>query len=344
MLTEKQTRLPTTSNARQTAPPPRAHVLTVDVEDYFQVEAFAGYVHRESWDQWPCRVVENTERVLDLLERHQAKATFFFLGWVAARFPKLLRQVHARGHELACHGYWHRTIYSLTPEGFRKDTRLAKHVIEDAGGTTVIGYRAPSWSITRECVWALDILAEEGFVYDSSVYPAYHDLYDLPGARRFPYIHACRNGLKLREYPPATLRFLGTNFPVASGGYLRICPAVYTEMAFRVYEKKYGERVIVHLHPWELDPEQPKISAKLLSGLRHYMNLGGMSAKLSALLGRHKFERLCDVLAVEKIEPGVQVQDLSERGSAALSPLSAKPNGAASLPEPAAMLRREGNR
>jgi polysaccharide deacetylase family protein (PEP-CTERM system associated) len=301
-------------DAGQAALPPTAHVLTVDVEDYFHVEAFAGYVHRESWDQWPCRVVENTERLLDLFERHQAKATFFFLGWVAARFPKLVRLVHARGHELACHSYWHRTIYSLSPGGFRKDTRLAKHVIEDAAGTRVIGYRAPSWSITRECVWALDILAEEGFVYDSSVYPTHHDLYGLAGARRFPYFHACGNGLKLREYPPATLRFLGTSFPVAGGGYLRILPAVYTEKAFRVYEKKYGERVMVHLHPWELDPQQPKIPAKLLSRFRHYTNLVGMSAKLSALLRRHKFERLCDVVASEKIETVAQAQGFSNQG------------------------------
>lgn len=331
-------------DARQAVLQPPAHVLTVDVEDYFQVEAFAGYVHRESWDQWPYRVVENTERVLDLFERYQAKGTFFFLGWVAARFPKLVRQVHARGHELACHSYWHRAIYSLTQEGFRKDTRLAKHVIEDAAGTKVIGYRAPSWSITKECVWALDILAEEGFVYDSSIYPVHHDLYGLPEARRFPYIHECDNGLKLREYPPATLRFLGANFPVAGSGHLRIFPAVYTEMAFGVFEKRYGERVIVQLHPWELDPEQPRIPAKWRSRFRHYTNLGSMKAKVSALLRCHKFERFCDVLAAEVIEPGGHAPELSDQGSISSSSLSAKPNGMASLPRPAAVLQRGGNR
>jgi polysaccharide deacetylase family protein (PEP-CTERM system associated) len=331
-------------DARQAAPSPPAHILTVDVEDYFQVEAFAGYVHRESWDLWPSRAVENTERVLDLFERHQVKATFFFLGWVAARFPKLVRQVHARGHELACHSYWHRPIYSLTPEGFRTDTRLAKHVIEDAAGTKVIGYRAPGWSITKRCVWALEILAEEGFIYDSSMYPVRYDLFDLRPASRFLCIYECGNRLKLREYLPATLRLLGANVPVAASGYLRILPAACTEMAFRIFEKKYGERVIVHLHPWELDPEQPRIPARWRSRFCHYSNLGSMSKKVSALLLRHKFERFCDILAVEETEPGGQLQDLSDQGSRTLSPWGAKSSGMASLSGPAAMRQRGGNR
>src|SRR5262249_11628220 len=172
-------------------------------------------------------------RVLDLFDVHRARGTFFFVGWVAEKFPHLVREVQARGHELACHSYWHRTIYSLTPEEFRQDTRRAKRVIEDAAGVAIHGYRAPSWSITRESLWALDILAEEGFTYDSSIYPIHHDLYGVPGAKRFPYLHACGNGMGLREFPPATLRLLGTNFPVAGGGYLRIFPQACTELAFR---------------------------------------------------------------------------------------------------------------
>ena len=238
---------------------PLAHILSVDVEDYFQVEAFAGQVSRESWDNWPSRVVANTQRVLDLFDVHQAKGTFFFVGWVAARFPHLVREVQSRGHEVACHSYWHRTVYSLSPEEFREDTRRAKRVIEDAAGVVVKGYRAPSWSITKECLWALDILAEEGFSYDSSIYPIHHDLYGVPGAKRFPYMYECGNGRELLEFPPATLRFLGTNFPVAGGGYLRIFPSAYTELAFRTFEKNYGERLVVYLHPWEVDPEQPRI-------------------------------------------------------------------------------------
>jgi polysaccharide deacetylase family protein (PEP-CTERM system associated) len=243
-------------------------------------------------------VVANTHRVLDLFDRHNAKGTFFFVGWVAERFPHLVREVQSRGHELACHSYWHRTVYSLTPDEFRKDTRQAKHVIEDATGVAVTGYRAPSWSITKSCLWALDILAEEGFTYDSSIYPIHHDLYGVPGAQRFPYTHACANELTLREFPPATVRFLGTNFPAAGGGYLRIFPSAFTELAFRTFEKN-GERVVVYLHPWELDPEQPRIQGPLKSRLRHYTNLKHMHTKLDTVLSRRKFQPFKDVLAEE---------------------------------------------
>ncbi|HET9837522.1 MAG TPA: XrtA system polysaccharide deacetylase [Candidatus Angelobacter sp.] len=293
-----------------TAIPP-AHVLSVDVEDYFQVEAFAGQVSRESWERWPSRVVENTQRVLDLFDAHQAKATFFFVGWVAARFPNLVREAQARGHEIACHSYWHRTIYSLTPDEFREDTQRAKRVIEDACGSAVQGYRAPSWSITRDCLWALDILAEEGFTYDSSIYPIHHDLYGVPGARRTPYTHGCARGLELREFPPATLRFAGTNFPVAGGGYLRIFPAWYTELAFRKFESM-GERLVVYLHPWELDPEQPRIRGPLKSRLRHYTNLRGMKSRVEKILERHKFVRFCDVMAQERQGPALRGDPAAE--------------------------------
>lgn len=284
------------------------HVLSVDVEDYFQVEAFAGSVDRERWDQWPSRVVANTQRVLDLFDEHSARATFFFVGWVAARFPHLVREVQSRGHELACHSYWHRTVYSLTPQEFRKDTRQAKHAIEDATGVPITGYRAPSWSITKSCLWALDILAEEGFAYDSSIYPIHHDLYGVPGAQRFPYTHACANGLELREFPPATLRFLGVNFPAAGGGYLRIFPSAFTELAFHTFENNYRERVVVYLHPWELDPEQPRIHGLLKSRLRHYTNLGRMQAKLDKVLGQHTFQPFRDVMAAEALGNQVSPQ------------------------------------
>jgi polysaccharide deacetylase family protein (PEP-CTERM system associated) len=293
----------------------------VDVEDYFQVEAFAGSVDRKSWDKWPSRVVANTHRVLDLFDQHNAKGTFFFVGWVAARFPQLLREVQSRGHELACHSYWHRTIYGLTPDEFRKDTRQAKHAIEDATGFRVTGYRAPSWSITKSCLWALDILAEEGFTYDSSIYPIHHDLYGVPGAQRFPYTHACANGLTLREFPPATLRILGTNFPAAGGGYLRIFPSAFTELAFRTFEKN-GERVVVYLHPWELDPEQPRIRGPLKSRVRHYTNLKHMHTKLNTVLSRRKFQPFNDVLAEEAAAANVQLNSGQLSGVVIDEPLS----------------------
>ncbi|MGC2697707.1 MAG: XrtA system polysaccharide deacetylase [Candidatus Angelobacter sp.] len=296
---------------------PSTHILSVDVEDYFQVEAFAGSVTRESWEGRPSRVVANTQRVLDLFDMHQAKATFFFVGWVAERFPHLVREVQSRGHELACHSYWHRTVYSLTREEFHEDTRRAKRAIEDISGEAVNGYRAPSWSITKNCLWALDVLAEERFTYDSSIYPIHHDLYGVPGAKRFPYMHACGNGLKIMEFPPATLRLFGTNFPVAGGGYLRIFPSAYTELAFRKFERTYRERVVVYLHPWELDPEQPRLRGPLKSRLRHYTNLRGMHEHVSAILERHKFVPFHDVLAGQELKAAICVRSVQQETAGA---------------------------
>jgi polysaccharide deacetylase family protein (PEP-CTERM system associated) len=268
----------------------------VDVEDYFMVEAFADSVSRDTWDNWPSRVVANTRRALDLFDRYNAKGTFFFVGWVAHKFPQLVRDVQTRGHELACHSFWHRTVYSLTPDEFRKDTRAAVQAIEDASGTRVSGYRAPSWSITKNCLWALDILAEEGFAYDSSIFPIRHDLYGVPGAQRFPYDIAGKNGRSLREFPPATVRFLGQNLPGAGGGYLRVFPMAYTNWVFRKFENKYHERVVVYVHPWEFDPEQPRIQEKLKSRVRHYTNLRRMEHRMAALLEKHKFQPFRELL------------------------------------------------
>jgi len=276
------------------------HIMSVDVEDYFMVEAFARSVARSSWPEWSSRVVANTHRVLDLFDQYQVKGTFFFLGWVADKFPRLVRDVHARGHELACHSYWHRTVYSLTPEEFRRDTRAAVRAIENAAGVKVRGYRAPSWSITRDCMWALDILAEEGFSYDSSIYPIFHDLYGVPGGERFPHELKCKNGRALKEYPPATVRLFGQNLPGAGGGYLRILPMAYTRWVFRKFEQEYGERVVVYIHPWELDPQQPRVKEKIKSRLRHYTNISGMEKRLENLLQRHDFDCFRDLYDKEK--------------------------------------------
>lgn len=269
--------------------PRRTHILSVDVEDYFMVEAFSATVDRKTWDRYESRVVASTHRVLDLFDRYGVKATFFFVGWVAWKFPRLVREVHARGHELACHSFWHRTIYSLSPHEFREDTRAAVRAIEDAVGLKVCGYRAPSWSITKDSTWALEILAEEGFTYDSSIYPIYHDLYGLPGAKRFPYTHTCANGYKLQEFPPATVRFCGQNLPGAGGGYLRILPLAYTRWVFHTFAETYRQSVVVYLHPWELDPEQPRIREKWKSQLRHYTNLREMEPRLDYLCKNYSF-------------------------------------------------------
>src|ERR1700738_962438 len=249
------------TKTREQSSAERIHILSVDVEDYFMVEAFAGAVSRTTWDDQPSRVVSSTHRVLDLFDKYGAKGTFFFVGWIADKFPELVRDVYSRGHELACHSYWHRAIYSLAPNEFRNDTRSALRAIEDAAGTKVCGYRAPSWSINKNSLWALDILAEEGFRYDSSIYPIRHDLYGFPEAPRFAYICQCRNGSELTEIPPPTVRIAGFNFPAAGGGYFRIFPFSYTEWVFQTFEQRYRKPVVTYFHPWEVDPGQPRIPA-----------------------------------------------------------------------------------
>jgi len=265
------------------------YVLSVDVEDYFQVEAFARHVSRDDWDGWPSRVVANTRKSLDLCDECGVKGTYFTLGWVAAKFPALVREIHDRGHELACHSFWHRTVFSLTPQTFREDLRQSRDVIEQSAGVRISGYRAPSWSITAKSMWALDILAEEGFTYDSSIFPIHHDVYGVPGAKRTPYRIDTASG-SLMEFPPATVRMAGTNMPAAGGGYLRLLPFPYTRWAIRKIAAEPGSVVVVYFHPWELDPEQPRISAGAKSRLRHYTNLGEMKTRLRRLMQTYRFE------------------------------------------------------
>jgi polysaccharide deacetylase family protein (PEP-CTERM system associated) len=289
-----------TANATKESPRIR-HILSVDVEDYFQVEAFANEVPRRTWGNWPSRVVENTRKLLNLLERHGVQGTFFFLGWVANRFPKLVREVQAQGHELACHSYWHRRVCSLSPSEFREDLRISKDAIEQAAGVPVYGYRAPSWSIKKDSLWALDILAEEGFRYDSSIYPIRHDLYGISDAPRFSYVYQCRNGRELTEIPPPTVRIAGFNFPAAGGGYFRIFPFRYTEWVFQTFERRYRRPVVTYFHPWEVDPEQPRIPAGPKSSFRHYTNIGIVERRLGKLLQKHLFQPIAMALATGEL-------------------------------------------
>ena len=277
------------------------HILSVDVEDYFQVEAFASEVPRGTWEDWPSRVVPNTRKILNLLGRHDAKGTFFFLGWVANRFPFLVREVQEQGHELACHSYWHRRVCSLSPSEFREDVRVSKDAIEQAAGVPIHGYRAPSWSIKEDSLWALDLLGEEGFLYDSSIYPIRHDLYGMPDAPRFAYTHQCDNGIQLTEVPPPTVRLAGFNLPGAGGGYFRIFPFCYTEWVFRAFEQLYRKPVVTYFHPWEFDPDQPRISAGFKSKFRHYTNLAIAEKRLCLLLQRHLFQPITAALATGEL-------------------------------------------
>lgn len=271
-------------------------VLSVDVEDYFQVEAFTRQVSRDDWNRWPSRVEANTMRALDLCDEHAAKGTYFVLGWVARKFPALIREIERRGHELACHSYWHRPVCSLDPESFRQDVREACDAIQQAGGSRPIGYRAPSWSITPESVWAFDVLAEEGFVYDASIFPIRHDLYGYAGGQRFPHRIQTRAGT-IQEFPSATVRVGNTNLPTGGGGYLRILPFSFTKWALRRYALEDGRAVVVYFHPWELDPDQPRIAAPLKSRIRHYTNLQKMEPRLRRLLAEHSFQPFRNLVA-----------------------------------------------
>jgi polysaccharide deacetylase family protein (PEP-CTERM system associated) len=259
------------------------NVFSIDVEDYFQVEAFSDVVSRGRWDQYPRRVEENTRRLLDLLGEFHVTATFFVLGWVAERSPALVREIVAAGHEVASHSYWHRLIYDLSPAEFREDTHRAKDAVEQAAGRPVFGYRAPSFSITRRSLWALSILAECGFQYDASIFPIHHDVYGMPDAPRAPFRVSTPSG-ELIEFPATTFQILGHyRLPVGGGGYLRILPFWYTRLGL---ERAAGEGLplIVYVHPWETDPDQPRLGGRLRSRLRHYTNLDKTCARLRALL------------------------------------------------------------
>jgi polysaccharide deacetylase family protein (PEP-CTERM system associated) len=260
------------------------HALTIDVEDYFQTEAMTGAAPCADWGAMSPRVEWNTWRLLDLLDRHRVRATLFFLGWVAERFPQLVVAAAARGHEVACHSYWHRPVYRLTHDEFREDTRRAKDVIESCSGQCVTGYRAPSFSILSGMDWAREILAEEGFLYSSSSHPIKHDLYSDPDASRLP--NRSRSGLW--ELPITTWRFLGRNLPVGGGAYLRILPLPYVLGGLQRVAAS-GETMMIYLHPWEIDPGQPRMRVGLKSRLRQYVGLEGMEGRLETLVERFPF-------------------------------------------------------
>jgi polysaccharide deacetylase family protein (PEP-CTERM system associated) len=265
------------------------NALTFDVEEYFHAEAFAPVVRPDEWAGFPSRVGESTRRILDQLARCRAAATFFVLGWVAERHPGLVRDIHAGGHEVACHGYAHRLIYAMSREAFRADIRRAKQAVEDAAGAAVTGYRAPTFSVVRETLWALDVLAEEGFRYDSSVFPIHHDRYGIPGSARFPHRVALPSGADLVEFPITTLAVAGQHLPFSGGGYFRVLPYRAVRAALRRVNRRERMPAIVYLHPWEMDPDQPHLPIRGLSRLRHYVNLGRTAGKLERLLADFDF-------------------------------------------------------
>ncbi len=272
------------------------NAFTVDVEDYFQVSAFETAVPRNQWDRYELRVVRNTQRLLTLLDRYQVKATFFVLGWVGWKSPRLVREIRDAGHEVGCHSFWHRLIYEQSPDEFRQDVQQARDVLQDALGQPVTTYRAPSFSITRRSLWAFDILAEEGFTIDSSVFPTRHDRYGIPDAE--PGIHqvATPSGT-LREFPPAVAWWGPLKLPVSGGGYFRLYPVGLSLRLLAKINRRYGRPFVFYVHPWEIDPEQPRIAVrKRLSRARHYLNLASTENKLESLLKRFRFAPVEEVV------------------------------------------------
>ena len=279
--------------------PPFSHAplnaFTVDVEDYFHVAALAAAVPRESWSSRECRVEQNTDRLLALLAERGVAGTFFVLGWVAERYPRLVRRIAAAGHEVACHGYSHQLIYEQTPEVFRDETARAKHLLEDALGAPVHGYRAASFSVIRKTLWALDTLIDLGFHYDSSIFPIRHDRYGIPDASPEPGRVTAPSGRELVEFPMVPASIFGMKVPVCGGGYFRIFPYWLTRAGLRQINRR-GRAFPFYLHPWEIDPEQPRIRVGALSRFRHYTNLHRCEARLHRVLTEFPFAPMREVL------------------------------------------------
>jgi len=265
------------------------NALTVDVEDYFHVSALAPSIRRDTWDLRESRVERNTHRLLELFEQHGTKATFFVLGWVAERQPGLVRDIAARGHEIACHGFSHRLVYEQSEEEFRIETHRSKALLEDITGTAVLGYRAASYSIVQKSLWALDILVDLGFVYDSSIFPVHHDRYGIPNSERAPHRRATPAGRHIVEWPLSTASVAGLRLPVSGGGYFRLLPYWLTRWGLATINQGEQRPFVFYLHPWEIDPAQPRIPASWLSRLRHYTNLDKCEGRLRRLLKEFRF-------------------------------------------------------
>ncbi|MHC4875301.1 MAG: XrtA system polysaccharide deacetylase [Planctomycetota bacterium] len=275
---------------------PLTNAMTVDVEDYFHVSGFADRISPREWSDFPSRVVASTQRILRVLDAHQTAATFFVLGWVAERFPQLVRDIRKAGHEIGCHSHWHRLVYDLSPDEFRDDLRTSRDVLQDIIGEPVQLYRAPSFSITRQSLWALEILADEGFTGDSSIYPVYHDRYGIPDADPVPHRIATSAGM-VDEFPGTALQLSALRLPISGGGYFRLYPFRFSRFCLNRYSRQSNRPFVFYIHPWEVDPDQPRLPGRLLSRFRHYQNLHTTEHKLNALLPQFRFSTMTDSLA-----------------------------------------------
>lgn len=278
------------------------NAMTIDVEDYFHVSNFEQVVDRGTWGTLESRVEANTDRLLAMFDDAQVRATFFVLAWVAERVPGLVGRIAAAGHEVASHGYGHRLIYDQTPEAFRDDVRRAKALLEDASGQRVDGYRAPSFSVTARSMWALDVLIEEGYTYDSSVFPVHHDRYGIPDAERHAGVVTRASG-SIVEVPASTVRMAGMNWPVGGGGYFRLLPYGWTRFGLRRVNDVERAPAVFYLHPWEIDPEQPRLTAPALARYRHYHNLADTAPRLERLMREFPFGTMRELIASVPLPP-----------------------------------------
>lgn len=281
---------------------PLSNAMTVDVEDYFQVSAFERYIARDEWDCLPGRVERNTDSLLDLFSRYGVRATFFTLGWVAERYPDLIRRIVTQGHELACHGYSHIRVTEQSPQEFRQDVIRAKGVLEDIGGVSVKGYRAASYSINASNLWALDVLEDIGFDYSSSIYPVRHDLYGMPEAPRFAFRPSTSG--RILEIPVTTVAVRNWKFPCGGGGYFRLFPYPLSKWAINRVNRKDRRAAVFYFHPWEIDPDQPRQTAlDMKTRVRHYLNLSRMESRLQRLLRDFKWDTMENVFLTREFRP-----------------------------------------
>ncbi len=271
------------------------NAFSVDVEDYFQVSGFEDNVSRERWGEFECRVERNTYRILKLLARHDTLATFFVLGWVADRFPQLIREIHAAGHEIGSHTYWHHLIYQQSKDEFRSDLRRSRDVLQDVLGEPVTSFRAPSFSITKRSEWSLEVLVEEGFTVDSSIVPARHDRYGMPGAPRVIH-HIETPAGSICEFPPTVVQFAKYNLPVGGGGYFRLYPFAFSRRWLAKARAQTRQPFMFYIHPWEVDPEQPRMRCSKTARFRHYVGLRNTECKLEKLLQSFSFSSVSNVL------------------------------------------------
>lgn len=271
------------------------NALTIDVEDYYQVSNFETKIQFEEWDYYEHRVEKNTFRIIEILDQCKVKATFFILGWVAERYKSLILTLDQCGHEIASHGYSHKRIYNQSPIQFLEETKRSKELLEDIIGKAIWGYRAASYSITSKSLWALDIIRDQNFRYDSSIFPIYHDTYGIAEAPRFCY-ELTKEGEGLVEFPPSTVKISKLNFPVAGGGYLRFYPYFLTRWGISHLNKREKQPALVYLHPWEIDPNQPRIATSRFASLRHYYNLDKVEERLISLMQCFQFGTMRQVL------------------------------------------------